>query len=277
MKRTGIQPVLFGLLALVFFCALAGADTGARAPQFTAQTLDGETITNASLGGKTILLEFWATWCPQCRSDEAAIDNVERRFAGQGLVVLAVDVGESEAKVRRYLEGHPRACRIALDEDKTLSARFGKHGYPYYVLIDREGRIAGTQDGAGGEASLLHLLSRAGLSSHSDSSHGATQSQASSVGSGGAKVIEMPGAQSTPAPNVPAKPSPKTIFVLANGERLETDQYTFEAGFLHLTMGGQQRTIALNALDMKATAAANQERGIELKIPKNRSEVYLAF
>jgi len=274
VKRTGMRPILFGLLTLATFCALARADSGARAPQFTAQTLDGETVTDTSLGGRTILLQFWATWCPHCRSDEAAVDNIERRFASQGLVVLAVDEGESESKVRSYLEGHPRSCRIALDEEGALSKQFGKHGIPYYVLIDREGRIVGTQNGAGGEALLLHLLSRAGLSSHSDPSHGGSQSQASAAGSGGAKVIELSRAQS---PDVPTKPGVKTIFVLANGERLETDQYTAVAGFLHLAVNGQQRTIALNALDMKATTTANHARGVELKIPQNRSEVLLAF
>jgi thiol-disulfide isomerase/thioredoxin len=273
VKRTDIRPILCGLLTLAVFCALARADNGARAPRFTAQTLDGETVTDTSLGGRTLLLQFWATWCPHCRSDEAAVDNIGRRFAGQGLVVLAVDEGESESKVRSYLEGHPRSCRIALDEEKALSKQFGKHGIPYYVVIDREGRIAGTQNGAGGEASLLQLLSRAGLSSHSDPSHGAAQTQASSEGSGGAKVIELSRAENT----VPTKPGLKTIFVLTNGERLETDQYTVVSGFVHLAMGGQQRTIALNELDMKATTTANRERGVELKIPQNRSEVLLSF
>ena len=120
----------------------------------------------------------------------------------------------------------------------------------------------------------MHLLSRAGLSSHSDPSHGATQSQASSAGSSGAKVIELSRAAS---PVATSKPGVKTIFVLTNGERLETDQYTVVAGLLHLVMGGQQRTIALNALDMKATTTENHARGVELKIPQNRSEVLLAF
>ncbi len=141
------------------------------------------------------------------------------------------------------------------------------------MVIDREGRIAGTQNGAGGEASLLHLLNRAGLSSHSDPVAWRRPEAGILRRAGGAKVIELSRAQNT----VPSKPGVKTIFVLANGERLETDQYTVVAGFLHLAVGGQQRTIALNALDMKATTAANHARGVELKIPQNRSEVLLAF
>jgi thiol-disulfide isomerase/thioredoxin len=268
-----MRHFLFGLLTFTVFCAVARADTGAEAPQFSAQTLDGETVSSASLGGGPILLEFWATWCPNCRNDERVVDDIERKFAGQGLTVLAVDVGEPEEKVRSYLRANPRSCRVALDEGKELSARFGKHGYPYYVLIGREGRIAGTQNGAGGEASLLYLLSRAGLSLHREAPRGGNQSTAVSRGSGGAKVIELSRAQSTG----PAKPGPKTVFVLANGERLEADHYTLDADLLHVAVGAEQRTIALNALDMKATTKANRQRGVELKIPQNRSEVFLAF
>jgi hypothetical protein len=73
------------------------------------------------------------------------------------------------------------------------------------------------------------------------------------------------------------KPIPKTVFVLANGERLEADHYTLDAGSLQVVVGGEQRTIALSALDMKATTAANRERGINFKVPQSRSEVFLAF
>jgi hypothetical protein len=69
----------------------------------------------------------------------------------------------------------------------------------------------------------------------------------------------------------------KTVFVLANGERLESDRYTMETGYLHVVLPGGQRTIALAALDMQKTAAANHERGIELKIPTNGSVVCVAF
>ena len=65
--------------------------------------------------------------------------------------------------------------------------------------------------------------------------------------------------------------------MLATGERLESDDYTMEAGTLHVTVGGEQRKIALSALDVKATLALNRQRGIDLKIPQNRNEVYVSF
>ena len=76
---------------------------------------------------------------------------------------------------------------------------------------------------------------------------------------------------------LPPRPNPKTIFVFADGERLEAANYTLDVGFLHLEESGKQRAIALNTLDIKATLAVNRERGIELKIPQSRSEITIAF
>jgi thiol-disulfide isomerase/thioredoxin len=271
VKRTNISRIFHGLLGLIVLCVFAKADIGGRAPQFTAQTLDGETFTSASLNGRVILLEFWATWCPYCRRDQSVVDDIERAYSSKGLIVLAVDVGESETTVKKYLKESPRACRVVLNDG--LASRFGAHGFPYYVLIDREGNIAGTQSGSGGEASLRHLLSRAGLSMHSGTRDVGNQSSSSSPSKGGAQMIEEPRSQST----LPPTPSPKAIFVFANGERLEVDHYTIYAGMLRLAVGGQQRTVALSTLDIKTTIAVNHDRGIDLKFPQSRSEVFVGF
>lgn len=273
MKSTNIARTSYVLLSLIVLCALAKADIRGQAPQFTAQALDGETFSSTSLSGKVVLLQFWATWCGYCRHDQPAVDNIERTYSRQGLVVIAVNVGESDAVVRKYLAESPRSCPVVLDDG--LASQFGAHGFPYYVLIDREGNIAGTQSGSGGEASLRHLLSRAGLSNSSryDTREVAGKTSTSSPNSSGAKVILVPRSGRTLLPT----PNPKTLFIFANGERLEVDHYTIDAGYLYLEVSGQQRTVALSALDMKTTIAINHERGIDLKIPQNRSEVTLAF
>ena len=297
-------------MAFTVLCGVAVADIGAQVPQFSAQSLDGQKFNDISLRGRVVLLEFWATWCPNCSSDQAAVNDITHRYSGQGLVVLAVDVGEPEKKVRKFLQAHPSSCPVALDENKKLSARFGNHGFPYYVAIDRDGFIAGTQEGAGGEDALVSMLSLAGLDLHSDAPHpkmprseapppvappgtstpgnprGGDQASDSAVVPSGPKIIEVP--QATPAPPrstrarhapppKPAKPAQKTIFVLASGERLESDQYTMEAGTLHVTVGDEQREIALSALDVNATLTLNRQRGIDLKIPQGRNEVSVSF
>ncbi len=135
------------------------------APKFHAKTLDGEEFTNESVKGKVVLLQFWTTWCPYCRGDQEAVDALVHDFAANGLVVLAVDVGESKRKVKQYLADSPRACKVVLTADTNLAALYAATTYPRYVVIDRDGNIAGRQDGAAGEAALRNLLAKAGLNS----------------------------------------------------------------------------------------------------------------
>jgi len=131
--------------------------------------MDGEIITNDSIRGKVVLLQFWATWCPYCKRDMPALERIGKEFDGQSLVVLGVDVGESKKKVRQFLEDSPRTSKVILMEDTNLAAVFDAKRFPMYVLIDRNGDLAGTQEGAGGEGSLRRLLRKAALNSSDDS------------------------------------------------------------------------------------------------------------
>ena len=160
-----MRRVLFCFLNLAILCGCGGAAEREPAPRFYAKTLAGERFTKQSVNGKVVLLQFWTTWCGYCRREQPLVDAIDEEFSGEGLIVLAVDVGESKKTVRKYLRQKPRSCRVVLAEDTNLGARFSRTGVPFYVLIDREGNIAGTQRGAGGESALRRLLSRAGIES----------------------------------------------------------------------------------------------------------------
>jgi len=144
-------------------CAFAADDENEPAPRFRAKTLAGESFNNESVKGKVVLLEFWTTWCSYCRDEEALVEKIDKEFAGKGLIVLAIDVAESKKTVKKYLEQHPRASRIVLTEDTNLAAMYQANAYPIYVVIDRDGNIAGEQRGAAGERGLRRLLARAGV------------------------------------------------------------------------------------------------------------------
>jgi len=133
------------------------------APHFRAKSMDGEAFSNDSLKGKVVLLQFWATWCKYCRADQPGLDQITQEFADRGLVVLAVDVGESKKKVRKYLDNSPRNCKVILNEDTNLPAIFAAKSYPYYVLLDRDGNIAATQKGAAGPDAIRRMLRKVEL------------------------------------------------------------------------------------------------------------------
>lgn len=156
------------LLLAAAVAALAGAKPKEPAPRFTATTTAGEKFSNDSIKGKVVLLEFWTTWCGYCADEAPFVDKIGREYAGKGLIVLAVNVGESKKTVKKYLEQHPRGCKIVLMEDTNLAAMYQATVYPIYVVIDKDGNIAGSQHGAGGEAALRSLLSRAGIGDDDD-------------------------------------------------------------------------------------------------------------
>ena len=127
------------------------------APRFSATTTTGEKFTNRTIQGKVALFEFWTTWCGYCADEAAFVDKIGKELAAKGLILLAFDVGESKKTVKKYLEQHPRDCKIVLMEDTNLAAMYQATVYPIYVVINRDGFIAGTQRGAGGEEALGSL------------------------------------------------------------------------------------------------------------------------
>lgn len=154
------RPILAAMIAILFATALAAVDAGQSVPRFTATTMDGKRFTNETLKGNVVLLQFWTTWCGVCRGDQPVLDDIAEEFAGRGLVILAVNVGESKRTVKRYLDERPRSCKVVLTEDTNLAALFPARGVPSYVLIDRDGKIITSQTG-GGEHSVRNMVDRA--------------------------------------------------------------------------------------------------------------------
>ncbi len=87
------------------------------------------------------------------------------------------------------------------------------------------------------------------------------------------QVIEIPAAANSSA----AKVLPPTIFILANGERLESRRFVLTSRLLSLSIDRQQRSVPLDRVDINATITANHERGIDLRIPDDRNEISLGF
>lgn len=159
-----------GILRASLLVALAAASCGEPAnevrkltPAFTGRTMAGERFSDSSLRGKPVLIQFWATWCGMCRRDQEAVNQVVREYTSRGLTVLAVSVGETRDVVETYLKDSPRLGKIIVHEDTTLPEVFRPRGFPSYLVLDKDGRIAAAWAGAGGLPALRDALSSAGL------------------------------------------------------------------------------------------------------------------
>jgi thiol-disulfide isomerase/thioredoxin len=160
------------LLPLFVLLVLAGSafaqsrdETGQPAPRFRAKTTTGEQYNNDSIKGKVVLFEFWTTWCKYCEDEARLVDDIAQEFKSKDLIVLAVDVLEPDQRVKKYLADHPRSVPIVLTKDTNLAAMYNAQVYPIYVVVDRDGNIAGEQRGAAGDRGIRRMLRRAGLES----------------------------------------------------------------------------------------------------------------
>ncbi len=166
-----IRRLLPCVLALTSVCAFAADETGQPAPRFRAKTTAGSQFNNASVKGKVVLFEFWTSWCKYCEQEASLVDDIAKEFADRGLIVLAVNVLEADQTVKKYLAEHPRSVPIVLTKDTNLAAMYNAQSYPIYVLVDRDGNIAGEQRGAAGERGLRRLLRRAGLEAKTEAAN----------------------------------------------------------------------------------------------------------
>ena len=112
MRTYGMSCIAVVATAFLMCRVAAGIDTRQPMPTFKATTLDGQKYSNEVVKGKPVLLQFWATWCQFCKHDQEAVDNIAKEFSGKGLLVLAVDAGESKRTVKEYLARSPRRCRL---------------------------------------------------------------------------------------------------------------------------------------------------------------------
>lgn len=127
-----------------------GLGTGYRAPGFSADDLAGTTHRVQDYEGKVVVLHFWATWCPYCRSEIPELKELQHAWAGKGVQVLAVSTDQDVAQLRAFVKAQGLAYPVIADADRTASIadQFGVQGIPVTYVIGRDGRIAARLHGA---------------------------------------------------------------------------------------------------------------------------------
>jgi thiol-disulfide isomerase/thioredoxin len=120
---------------------------GAVAPDVTFATASGGTVSIASLRGKVVLVDFWASWCGPCKVSFPAIDKLHQALAAKGLYVLAVNVDERRRDADRFLDGRPHEMGVVFDPEGKGPAAFRVSGMPSSYLLGRDGRLRFVHEG----------------------------------------------------------------------------------------------------------------------------------
>ncbi len=117
------------------------ANVGDTAPGFKVTTASGKAMTQKEFGGRILLLNFWASWCPPCREETPSMNQMAQQLGPKGLVVLGVSVDENEAAYQRFLANERVVFDTALDPTGEISANFGTYKYPETYVIGRDGKV----------------------------------------------------------------------------------------------------------------------------------------
>ncbi len=145
---------LLGLLGWGLVRQAQGRPESGLAPDFTLPIFSGYEneftsgeVTLSQLRGRIVVVNFWASWCVECRREAPELEAVWRKYRDQGVVLLGVDYVDIESKARAYLEEFDITYPNGPDLQGRISAAYRITGVPETFVIDREGYIVLTKVG----------------------------------------------------------------------------------------------------------------------------------
>jgi thiol-disulfide isomerase/thioredoxin len=162
IERIAVAVVIAGAFVAAPVAAQdLGIEVGARAPAVTVNTIDGKPVDLGQYIGKTpMLIEFWATWCANCRELMPTLLDAEKTYGKRvKFVALAVAINQSPERVRRFLAAHPLPHDTFYDAEGRAAGAFDAPATSYVVVLDKTGKVVYT--GLGGKQNLDGALKKA--------------------------------------------------------------------------------------------------------------------
>jgi cytochrome c biogenesis protein CcmG, thiol:disulfide interchange protein DsbE len=138
-KRVSAPPFLRYLL-LIGLATAAPVFAAELAPTFTLPGRN-QPVSLAALHGKVVYVDFWASWCIPCRKSFPWMNSLQKRYANQGLVIVAVNLDKTRELSDRFLSEVPAEVTIAYDPEGKVASAYKVKGMPSSYLIDRAGRV----------------------------------------------------------------------------------------------------------------------------------------
>jgi cytochrome c biogenesis protein CcmG, thiol:disulfide interchange protein DsbE len=134
------RPLAGLLLASVMALPCLAIEAGQAAPDFELPGRQG-TVHLSDYKGKTVYLDFWASWCGPCKQSFPWMNEMQSRYAAQGFKVVGVNVDQKTADAKTFLEGTPAQFDVAFDQAGKTPRSYAIKGMPTSVLIGPDGKV----------------------------------------------------------------------------------------------------------------------------------------
>jgi peroxiredoxin len=119
---------------------LVGYRAGTKPPDFGGLTSDARQLSMTDLRGKVVIVNFWASWCHECRPEMPALQQLHREFAPRGLAVIGINAREETAAIRQYAKELGLTFPLVIDPDGKINTLYGVVGVPATFVFGRDGR-----------------------------------------------------------------------------------------------------------------------------------------
>jgi cytochrome c biogenesis protein CcmG/thiol:disulfide interchange protein DsbE len=149
-RVTFLGVVVIGVLALVAVLTAAlnrpsavaeSPLVGRQAPDFRLAGLNGPPVQLSNLRGQVVVVNFWASWCAECRVEQQALEDTWKRFRDSGVVVVGVDFQDQSEDAQQYLADARTSYPVVRDADSSTALAFGLRGVPETFVVDPAGRV----------------------------------------------------------------------------------------------------------------------------------------
>lgn len=136
-----IKIAALALCSVGLACAQAGAaEVGSPAPMYSLPTATGK-VDTASLKGKLVYVDFWASWCVPCKQSFPWMNEMQAKYGDRGLHVLAINVDGKQVDADKFLGQVPAKFQVAFDPAGVTPKQFAVKAMPTSYLVDGEGRV----------------------------------------------------------------------------------------------------------------------------------------
>jgi len=132
------------------------------APGFSVEGIDGNSVALHDIPGKPVVINFWASWCPPCRSHKPAFDKLYQELGGEiefMMINLTGSRGETKEGALNYIENQGYSFPVYFDFNGEAARAYGVSGIPHTFFINARGEITHSVSGAMSEHALRHSIS----------------------------------------------------------------------------------------------------------------------
>lgn len=135
--------------------------SGRVATDFTISLFAGGTFRLAEQRGKVVVVNFWASWCPPCKEEAPVLERVWRAYQDKGVVFVGIDVWDTEADARAFMERYGITYPNGPDPTGEIAVEYGVTGLPETWVLDREGKLVRRWIGALNDRLLTAFIEEA--------------------------------------------------------------------------------------------------------------------